>query len=352
MKPEIYKVASYAEKQAFLNVPSVVYGKESVPSAINSFNTSMRFDPMSNPTLQHVNYANFVAIMNGKPVGRISATIDRLNPRPSEGFWGCFECIESTEVARALIDAAANWLQEQGKTEIIGPASLNTTQQVGLMIKGFEHETREEIPYNPPYYQKIVEAAGVEKVHELDSFKWELPDDLPERLTKKNDLPGLVVRPINYGYLIKEARIIQEVNNRAMCDIFGFIPMTLQEVQSFLLSLSTHVPPDFFLIAEVKGKPAGMMISIPYVKPVRGKNGYIRLAIGGIVPEYRLKGIPKVIFRELYKNCRKHGFTRGEASQVASSNNDVKTKVLKPLMGTTVIKTHRVYKRTLAKANK
>lgn len=347
MKPEIIRVASFTEKQAFLGVPSLVYGKESVPPAVNSVNTSMRFDRMSNPTLQHVKFSNFVAMLEGKPVGRIGATIDNLNPRSGEGFWGCFECIESVDVARALIDAAAGWLKEQGKTEMIGPATLNSNQQVGIMIKGFEQETREEIPYNPQYYQKIVEGAGLEKIHELDSFKWELPEALPERLTREIDLPGLVVRPINYAHFIKEARLMKEINNRAMSDIFGYIPMTLQEAQSFLISLATHVPPSCFLIAEVKGKPAGMLISIPYVRPMRGMDGYIRIAIGGIVPEYRLKGIPKLIFRELYKNCRKLGYTRGEASQVASSNNDVKTKVLRPLMGGTVIKTHRVYKKTL-----
>ncbi|SFH17606.1 hypothetical protein SAMN05660649_04149 [Desulfotomaculum arcticum] len=347
MKPEIKKVASLAEKRAFLSVPSLVYGKESVPSAVNSFNTAMRFDPMSNPTLQHLKYANFVAIFDGRPVGRISATIDTLNPRNWEGFWGCFECIDSVDAARALIDAAAGWLKEQGQTEMIGPATLNSNQQVGIMIKGFEHETREEIPYNPPYYQKIIEAAGVEQIHELDSFKWELPEVLPEKLTRKIDLPGLVIRPINYARFIREAKIVQEINNRAMSDIFGYIPMTLQEAQGFLMGMSTHVPPGCFLIAEVKGKPAAMLISIPYVRPKQGKDGYIRLAIGGVVPEFRLKGIPKAILSELYKSCRKLGYTRGEASQVASSNQDVKTKVIRPLMGGTVIKTHRVYKKTL-----
>ncbi|WP_027365117.1 GNAT family N-acetyltransferase [Desulfotruncus alcoholivorax] len=347
MKPKIIKVASFAEKQAFLNVPSLVYGRESVPPAVNSFNTSMRFDPMSNPTLQHLKYANFVAIMNGKPVGRISATIDNLNPRNWEGFWGCFECIENVDVAGALIDAAAGWLKEQGKTEMIGPATLNSNQQVGILIKGFEQEAGDELPYNPPYYQKIVEGAGLEKIHELDSFKWELPKALPEKLTREIDLPGLVVRPVNYANFIKEAGIMQEINNRAMTEIFGFIPMTLQEAQSFLMGLSTHVPPSCFLIAEVNGKPAAMLISIPYIRPARDKDGYIRLAIGGVIPEFRQKGIPKAILKAMYNNYRKLGYTRGEASQVASSNNDIKSKILKPLMGAEIIKTHRVYKKKL-----
>ncbi len=348
MKPEIRQVTSNAEMQAFLAVPSLVYGKGNVPPTAGSYTTSMRFVPVANPSLQHIRFANFVAIEDGVPVGRITASIDSLNPRPEEGFWGCFECVDNPEVAKALLDAAAQWLKNQNKTIMIGPATLNTNQQVGLMIKGFKYEPQREIPHNPPYYQNLVEDAGLTKIHDLESFNWQLPESLPRSLEKEVDLPGIIIRPVNYSKVAKEAKIFQEINNKVFSEMWGFIPMTLSESRGFLMSLALAVPANFFLIAEVDKKPAAMFLSIPHQKPNRsGTGGVIRLALAGIVPEYRQKGLHRLMLKEFYKQCRKFGFTTGEVSQVAESNHGIKNKIIGPMFGGEVIKLHRVYKRDL-----
>ncbi|KAF1085595.1 hypothetical protein SPSYN_01738 [Sporotomaculum syntrophicum] len=347
MKVRVTRVNNNLLMRSFLAVPALVYGAEAVPPSANKYATSMRFVPLVNPLLQHLNYANFVAFADGQPVGRITASIDQLNPRPEEGFWGCFECLDNDEAAAALFDAAADWLKEQGKTVMIGPATLNTNQQVGLMIKGFEYEPQIEIPYNPPYYQQLVENAGHEKIHDLECFKWMLPDELPEVLTQAEGQTGVVMRKINYTDA-REARIVQEINNKAMSGIWGFIPMSLADTQGFLMSLVGQVPPDLFMIIEVNGQPAGMFLSIPYKNPGRkDSGGIIRLAIGGVVPEFRHMGLHWKVLRSFYAWCKKHGYTEGEASQVAESNDTVKRKIIMPLFGGQLIKLFRVYQRKL-----
>lgn len=348
MKPKVIRVNNHAGMQAFLAVPSLVYGKGAVPPTADYLTTGMRFTPLVNPLLQHVRFANFVAITDGKPVGRITATIDSLNPRPEEGFWGCFECIDNPEIAEELLDNAAGWLKEQNKTVMIGPATLNTNEQVGLMIKGFEYEPQMEIPYNPPYYQKLVEEAGLVKVHDLECFKWKLPDLLPREIANTEEVPNVVIRPVNYGEMIKEAKIIREINNKAMSEIWGFIPMTLNDARGFLTGLARHVPPNLFLIIEVEGEPAGMFLSIPYQKPNQeGAGGVLRLAIGGVVPKFRHKGVHWQVLKYFHKQCKKLGFTMGEVSQVAESNEIIKRKIIVPVFGGEIIKLFRIYKRDL-----
>ncbi len=347
MKVDITRVHNHSAMLSFLSVPSLIYGQGAVPPSANKHTTSMRFAPLINSLLQHLEYANFVAFADGQPVGRITASIDRLNPRPEEGFWGCFECIDNEDAATALLDAAANWLIEKGKTVMIGPATLNTNQQVGLMIKGFEYQPQMEIPYNPPYYQKLVENAGYKKIHDLECFKWALPDELPGELTRSEDQTAAAIRKVNY-FDGREAKIIREINNKAMSGIWGFIPMSLADTQGFLISLIGQVPPDLFMIIEVAGRPAGMFLSIPYKKPgQRNNDGIIRLAIGGMVPEFRHKGIHWKVLRSFYAWCKKHGYTEGEASQIAESNDTVKRKVIMPLFGGQLIKLFRVYQREL-----
>lgn len=347
MKVHITRVDNLAAMQSFLSVPDLVYGRGAVPPSAGKYATGLRFMPLANPLLQHLKFANFVATIDDQPVGRVTASVDGLNPRPEEGFWGCFECIDDSGAVAALLDAAAKWLKKQGKTVMIGPATLNTNQQVGLMIKGFECEPQMEIPYNPPYYQRLVEDAGLEKIHDLECFKWTLPGELPRQLARTGSVPGVTIRPVNYASG-REAKIVQEINNRMLAGMWGFIPLSLADTRGFLMSLSSRVPPDLFMIAEVHGRPAGMFLSIPYQKPGQdGDGGVIRLAIGGIVPEFRHQGIHWQLLKSFYTWCKEHGYTRGEASQVAESNDTVKRKIIMPLFGGQIIKLFRVYRRSL-----
>lgn len=348
MELKIVRVNNSAAMEAFLEVPSLVYGEGAVPPAASSAATRVRFMPLANPVLQHVRFANFVALDGDRPVGRVTASIDSLNPRPEEGFWGCFECIDSPPAAKALLGAAAEWLRENGKQVMIGPATLNTNEQVGLLIKGFDCELQREIPYNPPYYQNLIEEAGLVKIHDLECFNWELPESLPERLERAEKPPGVVIRSVNYRALFREAKLLQEILNKAFSKMWGFIPMTFNDVWGFLKNAASYVPPDLFIIIEVEGKPAGMLFSIPYKKPRKdGSGGKIRLAIGGIVPQFQHRGLHWLVLKEFYKRCKKLGFTEGEASQVAESNSAVKRRIIKPVFGGEIVKLYRVYKQDL-----
>ncbi len=348
MKYSIVRVNNPVTMHAFLRLPARVYGEGKVPPTASAAMNWMRYVPLANPSLRHIRFANFVALEEGRPVGRITASFDLLNPRPEEGFWGGFECLRRPDVARSLLDAAAGWLKEQGKSVMIGPATLNTNQQVGLLVKGFEYEPQAEIPYNPPYYQELLEEAGLEKLHDLECFEWKLPGNLPEKLRDAEPPPGLVVRTINYGAPAQEARIVAEIHNRAMSGIWGFIPITVEDAAAFISSLTDTVPRELFVIYEMEGKPAGLFLSIPIRPPgPGGEEGVIRLAIGGIVPEYRNRGIPRYALKKFYTCCKKMGYTKGEVSQVAESNDAVKRKIIKPLFGGKVIKLYRVYRQII-----
>ncbi|HBX24667.1 MAG TPA: hypothetical protein DEF34_13700 [Desulfotomaculum sp.] len=344
----VTRVNNPAAMQAFMQMPRAVYREGTIPPATAGSANWMRFTPLANPTLQHVRFANFVALEGARPVGRITASYDLLNPRTGEGFWGCFECVDRPQVAKLLLDAAAGWLQEQGKTVMVGPATLNTNQQVGLLVEGFQYEPQEEIPYNPPYYKDLLTETGLEKLHDLECFEWHLPEKMPVKLRDAAAPSGMVIRPVNYQALNQEARIVMEVHNKSMSGIWGFIPMTIEEAGGFLFSLTANVPPELFLIIEMNGEPAGMLLSIPIKRPGTNKNdGLIRLAIGGIVPKFHHRGIHWFVLKVFYEHCRRLGYTMGEASQVAESNDVVKRKIIKPMFGGKVIKLYRVYTRDI-----
>lgn len=346
MSIEIKRVDNNALMQAFLEVPYKVYGEKHVPPSATKFMTGARFSPLFNPGLEHIQCANFVAVKDGLPLGRITASIDRLNPRPEEGFFGSFECVDSNEVASALLEAAAGWLKKQNKTVMVGPATLNTNQQVGVLIKGFDREMQSELPYNPPYYQKLMEEAGLVKVQDLECFDWKLPETIPRAFEKKGRLENVVIRPVKPG--LRDARMIREIYNKAFAEMWGFIPMSLGDVRGLMMGLGQHIPRSLFLIVEVNRQPAAMFLAIPYQKPRKdGTGGKLRLAVAGIVPEFRKKGLHRQGLGVFYQICRKLGYTEGEASQVAESNETVKRVIIKPIFGGNITKIYRVYRREL-----
>ncbi|MCL4440464.1 MAG: hypothetical protein M1609_07715 [Firmicutes bacterium] len=341
MKKEIIRVDSPGLMQAFCRVPFLVYPKGEIPPSAACMD---KFSPL-NPVLEHVSFANFVALKDNRPVGRITASVDRLNPRREEGFWGCFESEEDPETAEVLLDAAAYWLKKQGRSVMIGPASLNTNEQVGLLIKGFEYAPQPDIPHNPPYYQGIVEACGLGKAHDLECFNWDLPAKIPREMDEVKPFPGLSIRPVNYMAVRQEAGIFMEFNNRAMSGLWGHIPITFNDARGFLESLAQRVPPQLFLISEVEGKLAGLLLSIPG----RNRDGswFVRHAIGGVLPEFRKKGLHLHVLKESYIQCSRLGLRRGEGSQVAESNSAVKKSVINPIFGGETIKVYRVYQKRL-----
>ncbi|HBV98228.1 MAG: hypothetical protein JL50_00040 [Peptococcaceae bacterium BICA1-7] len=340
MKKEIVRVNSPGLMQAFSRVPSLVYPEGEIPPSAACMD---KFSPL-NPVLEHLIFANFVALKDNRPVGRITASVDKLDPRREEGFWGCFECEENPETAEVLLDAAAYWLKKKGCSVMIGPASLNTNEQVGLLIRGFEYPPLQDMPYNPPYYQGLVEASGLDRAHDLECFNWELPMEIPGEMKELKPIRGLRIRPVNYMALMRDAGILMKFHNSAMSGLWGHIPLTYNDARGFMESLARRVPPQLFLICEVEGKLAGLLLSIPH----RNRNGlFVRHAVGGVMPEFRKRGIHLHILKESFRRCHRLGLTRGEGSQVAESNSAVKKSVINPIFGGETIKAYRVYKKSL-----
>ena len=68
------------------------------------------------------------------------------------GFFGFFECINSTDVAKALFDTAENWLKEKGLNVMRGPANFSTNEECGLLVEGYKYPPVIMMTYNPEYY--------------------------------------------------------------------------------------------------------------------------------------------------------------------------------------------------------
>ena len=127
----------------------------------------------ANVFFSHGEAEYLLALRDGRAVGRISAHIDHAYNDYHGQRWGWFGFLEledSEDVAPALLDAAAQWLAARGCERMVGPAAFSMTDESGVLIEGFELRPLVRQPWNPPYYQRLLESGGLVKAKDLLGF--------------------------------------------------------------------------------------------------------------------------------------------------------------------------------------
>ena len=160
MAVEIRPVVSRRELNTFIKLPWRIYRNEPNWVAPLLMDLKEQLDQAKNPFFEHAEAQYFLAWRDGRAVGRISAHIDRHMQEFQDndwGLWGWFECENDPEAARALMDAARDWLSERGAGTMIGPMSFTTNDECGLLIEGHEHPPIILGPWHHAYYQTLLE---------------------------------------------------------------------------------------------------------------------------------------------------------------------------------------------------
>jgi len=120
-----------------------------------------------NPFFEHATCTFWLARRDGEDVGRIAAVHDvdwEKHHGDKVGYFGMFDSANDPKVAGALLDAACQWLKERELDQVIGPLDLSTNYMAGLLVEGFNSDPGMQMPYNPPYYEQLLEGYGLRKV--------------------------------------------------------------------------------------------------------------------------------------------------------------------------------------------
>lgn len=288
-------------------------------------------------------YKCFLAVDNGRIVGRLAAIYDPRTPKT--GFFGALEIKDLSEAAENLLEAAKEWLIAQGAEEITGPATYNTNQQVGLLIEGFDEPPQPFIPYNPPYYQRLVVSCGFTKLNDLLSYQYPVDQALPDVVNRvagrAAQKTGLSMRSLNVTRLSREAETIRFILNEAMAENWGYIPLSRQEVEGMLYFCLSRGDPSLVLIIYMDSEPAAFSMSLP-----GSLRHCARIALLAVVPRFRLKGLEALLFQKTQSVISSKGYKTAEASQI-SENNLPMLKLIPKLENCRLIKRHRFYRKDL-----
>jgi len=334
MALEIKAVQSRRDYFDFLHLPGLVYRNEQYSPP-----------PLPLEILSRLRFCFFLARENGRPVGRVAAVIDPLTKEPETGFFGAFEVSgRRPDVAGELLAGAENWLAAQAVKRIVGPATFNTNQQVGLLIEGFQVPPAPSIPYNPPDYRELIEGAGWQKFTDLLSFHYSLKQGVPpvfERIAARAACrQGLVLRSLNARRTRREdAQMIALILNRGMADNWGYIPLGAREAGSMVDYCLTRGDPSLALLAVIEKKPAAFLLCLPAGPACP----FPRIAFLAVVPEFRGAGLESLLIKKTLETLLPRNYPVVEISQV-DENNSPMLKILEKIQ-LSAVKRHRVYEK-------
>ncbi|MDR3049983.1 MAG: hypothetical protein LBV16_09180 [Elusimicrobiota bacterium] len=370
---KITAVQNKKQFNQFVKFPWKIYTKESawVPPLLSDVKKILSVN--KNPFWLHAKREFFLAYDDsGQTIGRIAAIIDGnyLNFQNDNcGFFGFFECINDIQTAKALFDAAQNWLKERNMPKMMGPMNPSTNDECGFVSEGFDIPPSLMMAYTPAYYLELSKSCGLKPIKELYAYDMDVAaDSRVGRLQRivdisKKKMPALEVRTLKKSDFDKELKSVMSVYNRAWEKNWGFVPWTDEEFEDIAKNLKPLLDPNLAILASVSGSPVGMLISAPdYNQILKKLNGRmfpfgflkflyyknkidsLRLIIMGVVKEYRNRGIEAIMYSKGLNYALSKGYKHCELSWILEDN--VMTNRTAEMMNGKIYKRYLIFEKT------
>jgi len=298
---EIVPVNRFWRFAAFCKLPRLLYaGQKGFAPPLDAERWA-NFGHHLNPHFRLVEAQEFLARSGRQWVGRIAAQIYKPELAPvsaSRAQFGALDAIDDIAVTRALTGAAEEWLLARGAARVNGPFSPSINGEAGVLIDGFEARPMIFMPWHPPYLAGHLEALGYAKARDLYSYRFAFENfglsEKPRIANRKEWQDRLKLRPLKLDQLKKgETALMSELFNDAWRGNWGYVPFTVEELNSSADLLRYIITPDYGIIAELDGVPQSFAIALPNLHEITAD------LKGRLFP----LGIPRVVAR-----VRKHKF--------------------------------------------
>ena len=367
MAVEIRQVSTKRELDAFIQLHYDLYrGNEyDAPNLyLDEVRTLSPFLKHKNPAFDFCDTAYYLALRQGRVVGRVAAIINhRYNEQWARSCvrFGWLDLIDDAEVMRTLLTAVENFGRQHGMKEIIGPLGFTDMDPEGMLTMGFDELGTMATIYNYPYYPRLMEQMeGYEKDNDYVEYKVYVPrEGMPDKFRRvaeltmqrynlhvvkitKNDVFG----PRQYG------QRVFSVINRTFSQLYGYSEMTERQITEYIRRYFNAIDFELLSLVEDWNTPdhdlVGVGITIPSLTRALQKchNGrmlpfgwwhllralkfkktdVVDCLLIGVLPEYRKKGANALLFYDLIPIYQKYGFLWGETHVEMETNDKVQSQ--------------------------
>jgi hypothetical protein len=373
---EIKVVTGKRALNAFIRVPWRIYQNDPnwVPPLLAERKGALS---SKHPYFKHADWRAWIAYQDGKPVGRISAQIDKLHLKEQEvqtGFFGLLEAIDDDEVFLALFETAENWLKSQGMEQILGPFNLSINQDLGILVEGFESPPYVMTGHAPAYYGPAIERCGYQGVQDivaygLHSGTLAIPRVMQSLIARSGD--RIKVRNLNSRAKKAELESMRNIFNDAWQNNWNFSPFSREEFNLIGKELLLAAPRDFIQIAQVDGKDAAFIVLLPNInEAIADLDGRLlpfgwakllwrlkvkfpksaRVALMGVRQNYQNTRFGPALAYMIIKGVMDAGMAKGlervEMSWILDHNHGVRNII--ESVGGEITKRYRLYEKSLS----
>ena len=358
MSVEIKKVTSRKELKQFIRFNYEFYKNN--PYAVPDLYDDMlrTFSPGKNAAFDFCEADYFLALREGRIVGRVAAIINRranATWKKRQVRFGWIDFIDDIEVSRALIDTVKQWGRERGMDTIEGPLGFTDLDAEGMLIEGFDQLSTMATTYNYPYYPRHMEQLGLVKAVDWVEMKIYVPDEIPEKHLRIADIIrrkyGLHVRKLSGKRGLRRSGLVHDIFrlvNQAYAPLFGFSEMTERQIDQYV---GTYLPVLDLRMVTIVENAAGELVAVGISMPslshalqrARGRLlpfGWFHLLralswrrpealdllLVAVRPDYQNKGVNALLFTDLIPVYQKLGFKYAESNPELEMNEKVQNQ--------------------------
>lgn len=362
MSVTVKPVASPQDLETFLGLSGRLHRDQTCwippfPEAYASY-----LDRKRNPYFDHAEGEYFLAERDGTAVGHIVAHIDHALNEYKDNRWGLFGFFESEhdqETADALLRAAGDWLAQRERDRMVGPLQFSTKEDPGLLIEGNDEPPVVMQPWQPSYYQALLEGAGLRKAKDVLWRRIEM-DQVPAELLAQAARWAEIAQN-RYGVTFRRGNQEADLERvfRFMQPIFasdwGYVPWTETELAAGLAMAMRLVGPGT-LMAELDGELIGASMLVPdfnqalviedgKVVSTDGDVDRARFMFMAVAPEYRHLGIMPALCHLHLDEGAERGIKRVLIGWSYEDNEQMNIGMQR--LGLEVAMRHRIYEKPL-----
>lgn len=358
MSVEIKKVTTKSELKRFIRFNYEFYKDNpySVPDLYDDMLNT--FSPKKNAAFEFCEADYFLALRDGKIVGRVAAIINR---RANETWnrktvrFGWIDFVDDMEVSAALIDTVKQWGKERGMTEIEGPLGFTDMDAEGMLVEGFDQLSTMATIYNYPYYPQHMERLGLSKSADWVEMKIYVPDTIPEKHRRISDIIAkrynLHIRKLNSKKEVRQSGVAHDIFrliNDAYTPLFGYSRMTERQIDQYV---KMYVPVlDLRMVSIVENeqneivavgismaslsralqKAKGRLLPFGWYHLLKAlmwkRPKVLDLLLVAVRPDYQGKGVNALLFTDLIPVYKELGFEYAESNPELEMNEKVQNQ--------------------------
>lgn len=307
------------------------------------------FNEKKNPAFQHAESAYWMAYKDGQPVGRIAGIVVEQEAREEQlARFGWIDFVDDPEVTKLLLQTVEDWAKEKGLKGVQGPMGFTDMDFEGLLVEGFDQPGTIATIYNHAYYPNHLENLGYEKSVDWIQLISEVPDEVPKRLARRAEIIENRFKFKSLKFKSKKeakkyGKELFEVLNKSYADLFGFHPLTADQIQFYIEQYLGFVVTDFLsMVVNEHGDLVGFAVTMPslskafqkakgqvlpfgvfHILKAMKKNDRVDMYLIGVLPEYQMHGVTAIIFRDLIQAYIDKGIKTTITNQMLESNQKV-----------------------------